>query len=61
MTCFRSQSSSLVRDASDQISEFKDLFTPMPGPRIVNWSKENALFVFAFGINDMVSNRGDFR
>lgn len=40
----------------DQVAEFKALFTPMPGPKAVNWHGENTLFVVLLGINDVVSS-----
>jgi len=38
---------------SDQVKDFEDLFTPMPGPRNVDWHSNDTLFILAFGVNDL--------
>ncbi|WVQ63123.1 uncharacterized protein L199_001274 [Kwoniella botswanensis] len=35
-----------------QINDFEDLFTPLPGPRQVDWHSNDTLFIVVFGIND---------
>jgi hypothetical protein len=40
-----------------QVDDFEDLFTPMPGPWMVDWHANDSLFVVFFGINDMVRHR----
>jgi hypothetical protein len=45
-----------ARTFGKQVDEFQELFTPMPGPRIVDWHSNDTLFLAFFGINDMVRN-----
>ena len=37
----------------DQLDDFQDFFTPMPGPESVNWHSNSSLFLMFFGINDI--------
>ena len=45
----------VCRATREQLDEFVDLCTPLPGPASVDWHSSDSLFIFAFGINDMVS------
>ncbi|KAK4686903.1 hypothetical protein P7C73_g3218, partial [Tremellales sp. Uapishka_1] len=37
----------------DQVDDFEDLFTPMPGPSSVDWHGSDTVFFVFFGINDI--------
>ena len=43
-----------IRSFQTQVEEFRDLFTPLPGPPRVDWHANDSLFISFFGINDMV-------
>ncbi|EIW69717.1 hypothetical protein TREMEDRAFT_61476 [Tremella mesenterica DSM 1558] len=36
-----------------QVEEFRELFTPMPGPAVADWHSDDSLFLAMFGINDL--------